>query len=67
MFDGICKVFVAQGKTAGGGGAVESEGVGITVVGMMMILTGLVLLLLLWRFLAGEGSSGQDMSSGLNT
>lgn len=44
----------------------ESEGVGITVLGMIMILTGVIVLLLLLRFLVGGGSSGQDMSSGLN-
>ena len=43
-----------------------SEGVGITVVGMMMILAGVVLLFLLCRFLVGGGSSGQDTASGLN-
>jgi hypothetical protein len=45
---------------------VESEGVGITVVGMLMILAGVVLLLLLCRFLFAGGSSGQATSGGLN-
>lgn len=44
----------------------ESEGVGITLVGIMLILAGIVALVLFLRFLIGGGSSGQDTSSGLN-